>query len=628
VDFRILGPLEARQNGDPLPLGGAKQRALLALLILRRDEVVTSERLIHELWGECPPASALKTVQVYVSQLRKALGTGQLTTHGHGYKLSLEPSQLDLDRFEALTEGARRLFDGGDPRGAAETLREALALWRGPPLADFAYEPFAQSEIARLEELRLSAIEERIDADLAMGRHAELVPELDGLAREHPVRERLRGQLMLALYHSGRQADALQAYQDARRLLDADVGLEPGRGLKELERGILAQDPALDAPPRGRAEPPALRPARKGRVLLGVGCVLLAAALAIAVAKIAGHDDVRTTASLEPGSVGLVDPSTGHLRVGIRVPGEPARLATAGETVWVGADRSRTISTINGRNIVSQVGSSGGHPTDLAIGEGGVWVVDGIAGTLTQFSPAYSEVVRRIRIRGAFVDAFGADRSDAFAPWSVAAGERGVWVTDGSPRLRLIDARRGKLAATLDLHRRLNGVAVGAGGVWAISGRGSTVLRLDPRTRRMTDRIQIVSRAGFESPYPVAIEVGAGSVWVLNANTQTVTRIDPRARGITATIPIGVERGPLRLAAGDGAAWVANDDGTLSRIDAATNAVRTFAVAPGLRDVGVVPGGIWVTAGPGSSGRASADIVTGSRASTRAIGTATCSPIY
>jgi branched-chain amino acid transport system substrate-binding protein len=154
------------------------------------------------------------------------------------------------------------------------------------------------------------------------------------------------------------------------------------------------------------------------------------------------------------------------------------------------------------------------------------------------------------------------------------------------------------------------------------------VLRLDPRTRRMTDRIQIVSRPGFESPYPVAIEVGAGSVWVLNANTQTVTRIDPRARGITATIPIGVERGPLRLAAGDGAAWVANDDGTLSRIDAATNAVRTFAVAPGLRDVGVVPGGIWVTAGPGSSGRASADIVTGSRASTRAIGTATCSPIY
>jgi streptogramin lyase len=208
-----------------------------------------------------------------------------------------------------------------------------------------------------------------------------------------------------------------------------------------------------------------------------------------------------------------------------------------------------------------------------------VWVLDGTAGTLTQFSPAYSEVVRRIRTHGAFDD-LPADRSDAFAPWSVKAGERGVWVTDGSPSLRLINPRRGKLAATLDLHRRLHGVPVGAGAVWAISGPGSTVLRLDPRTRRVTDRIQIVSRPGFESPYPVAIEVGAGSVWVLNANTQTVTRIDRRARGITATIPIGIERGPLRLAAGDGAAWVANDDGTLSRIDATSNAVRTFAVCP------------------------------------------------
>ena len=202
VEFRILGPLEVVEHDQRLVLGGPKQRALLAILLLHRGEVVSTDRLSDELWGERPPASAAKTVQAYVSNLRRALGDGLVVTRGHGYVLQTERGQLDVDRFEALVDAGRTSLGEGDARPASERLREALALWRGPPLADFAYEPFAQAETARLEEARSAALEDRIDADLALGRHAALVGELEALVREHPLRERLQGQLMLALYRA------------------------------------------------------------------------------------------------------------------------------------------------------------------------------------------------------------------------------------------------------------------------------------------------------------------------------------------------------------------------------------------------------------------------------------------
>jgi DNA-binding SARP family transcriptional activator len=231
MEFRILGPFEVSERGRPLEVGAGKQRALLALLLLSGGEVVSRDRLIDALWEENPPASAINSVHIYVSQLRKALFDGHLETRGQGYRLVLEPEQLDLGRFERLLGEGRELLARGETERAAELLRAALALWRGPPLSDFASEPFAQGEIARLEELRLAALEERIEADLALGRHDELVPELEALVRAHPLQERLRAQLMLALYRSGRQADALDAYQQARRTLAEDLGLEPGRRL-------------------------------------------------------------------------------------------------------------------------------------------------------------------------------------------------------------------------------------------------------------------------------------------------------------------------------------------------------------------------------------------------------------
>ena len=232
MEFRILGPLEVLENGRRLELGGAKQRALLAVLLLHANEVVSTDRLIDALWEEDAPETGRKALQVYVSQLRKVLGKERIATRPPGYRLGVEPDELDLARFQ-------RLLEEGHPG-------EALSLWRGPPLAEFAYERFAQNEIERLDDLRLACVEDRIEADLAMGRHAAVVGELDTLVRQHPLRERLRGQHMLALYRLGRQAEALEAYQDTRRALVEELGIDPSRELRELEQAILRQDPALD----------------------------------------------------------------------------------------------------------------------------------------------------------------------------------------------------------------------------------------------------------------------------------------------------------------------------------------------------------------------------------------------
>lgn len=254
MEFRILGPLEVWSDQRRLPLGGSKQRMLLAVLLLHRNEVVSIDRLVDELWTGRPPASAVKVVQVYVSQLRKALGGRRtqsdgedvLVTRAPGYLLRVGRDELDADRFERLVEEGRRVLGAGSPRLATRTLLEALALWRGPALAEFAHESFAQPEIGRLEELHLSALANRIDADLALGRHEELVGELEGLVAENPLRERLRGQLMLALYRAGRQADALEVYRQTRELLHSELGLDPSRALQSLERSILLQDAALE----------------------------------------------------------------------------------------------------------------------------------------------------------------------------------------------------------------------------------------------------------------------------------------------------------------------------------------------------------------------------------------------
>jgi predicted ATPase/DNA-binding SARP family transcriptional activator len=250
MDFRILGPLEVDEAGRAIPIVGGRQGALLAILLLHANEPVSTDALIDQLWGEHAPASPRKGIQVQVSRLRRALrdSSGRLLTQPNGYLLHVEPGELDLDRCERLARQGREALGTEDSGRAAEQLREALDLWRGPPLADFAFESFAQAEIGRLEELRLALIEDRIDADLACGRHAELVGELEVLVAEHPLRERLRRQLVLALYRGDRQAEALEAYRAARVTLIDELGLEPTPALRELEQAILTHDAGLQAP--------------------------------------------------------------------------------------------------------------------------------------------------------------------------------------------------------------------------------------------------------------------------------------------------------------------------------------------------------------------------------------------
>jgi DNA-binding SARP family transcriptional activator len=247
MEFRVLGPLEALDSGRTLDLGAPRQRAVLAFLLLHANEVVSSDRLAEALWPEGPPKTAAKVIQVYVSALRKTFGSSRdaLETRGPGYVLRVEPGELDLHEFERLLAAAR----GNEPAERADTLRRALALWRGAPLADFAYEQFVLAEAARLEELRQLAREERFEAELELGRGPELIADLRGLVADRPLQERPRALLMRALYRAGRQSEALDVFRAGRELLDEELGLEPGAELRELERAILRQDPALAAPP-------------------------------------------------------------------------------------------------------------------------------------------------------------------------------------------------------------------------------------------------------------------------------------------------------------------------------------------------------------------------------------------
>jgi predicted ATPase/DNA-binding SARP family transcriptional activator len=296
LELRILGPLDVSVDGERVGVGGRKQREVLAVLATRSGAAVSTDALIEAVWPEGPPATALTTLQVYVSRLRKVLGAGTIVSEGGGYRLALEPRQLDSSRFEQLTAKAAECRRAGRFEEAAGAIREALSLWRGPPLADFAYEGWAQPHIGRLDEERLACCEDRFDLELAAGRHTDLVGELQQLVREQPLRERLHGQLLLALYRSGRQADALAAYQDARTKLVEELGIEPGPELQELNRRILNQDPALAAPARPVTTQSTM-PA-PATALIGRGRELEQ------LAALIRSDDVRLVTLTGPGGVG------------------------------------------------------------------------------------------------------------------------------------------------------------------------------------------------------------------------------------------------------------------------------------------------------------------------------------
>ena len=337
MDFRILGPLEVLDQGRRVSVRRGKEQALLAYLLLHANELVASDRLVDELWGERPPPTAAKILQNAVSQLRKALGDDRLLTRPPGYFLRVEPGELDLERFEVLTERGRA---EGDPA----LLREALELWRGEPLADLRDEPFAQRASLQLEEARLAAHEDRLDADLAEGRDAELVPELEGLITEHPFDERLYRQLMLALYRAGRPGNALEVYQRARKTFDEQLGLQPGPELEELQRQILNQDDRLSAPARTPARTVAAS-RRRPRLMLVSAVALLGAALLTGL--LLWNNGGDGTPEVVPNSLVKLDPDTGKVLDVIDVGRQPVALAVVGDAVWVSNNEDETVTRVD-----------------------------------------------------------------------------------------------------------------------------------------------------------------------------------------------------------------------------------------------------------------------------------------
>jgi DNA-binding SARP family transcriptional activator len=334
MEFGVLGPVLVRRNGRDEPLGGPKQRSLLAMLLLRANEGVTRDRLIDGLWGERPPPTAAHTLDNYVSRLRKVVGDDRLERRPPGYVLRVEPGELDLDRFERAFRRGREALARERPHEAADSLREALALWRGSALADLQYEPFAHDAVQRLEERRLQAFEERVEADLALGRSGELVPELEALVREHPFRERPLGQLMLALYRAGRQAEALGAFQAGRRRLAEELGLEPGPDLQRLQAAILAQDPKLSTPRTSRA------PRRSARNRIPLRLVAAAAAATVATASLAivligtGGSGAGTVETSQSRAI-VLSAEEAAAAGSVTLPSAPAAMAAGHGSLWV-----------------------------------------------------------------------------------------------------------------------------------------------------------------------------------------------------------------------------------------------------------------------------------------------------
>lgn len=571
MEFRILGPLEVVADGAPVAIGSAKQRTLLGVLLLHAHEVVSTDALVDALWGERPPATAGKLVQVYVSQLRRALsGNDVLQTRAPGYVAVVEPEQLDASRFTALVAEARERSDADEAVAAYDA---ALALWRGPVLADVEHEAHARVEVERLEELRLAALGERIAFELDRGRHARVIAELESLTAEHPLHERFWAQLMVALYGAGRQSEALAAYQRARRALLDRVGLQPGPELRRLEKAILSHEPSLEATaPAPAALPPPGRRLRRRRVLTAAAIAAVAAAAAVTVVVAPGGGRRPAAAHVVSDSVAVVDPRTNRLVRDIRLHTRPSGIAVGSGSVWVGGRDDRTLLRLDPRSgRVTKAIGLGAEPTAIAAGDGYVWVVSAPARTLFQFD-ADTETLVRTRVFAGRVRVGPLRGQPLPPPFYLAVGAGAVWVAHGGGVVSRVDERTGAVVQIPAFSA--GGVAFGEGAVWSLASfvsepaRSFEVSRIDPRTRAVTGEIPPPSVGVPESSHPFGIAAGIGAVWVLDGPGSSVWKLDPTLERTTAVLPLR----PLPVAAVDlvaaaDAVWVAHDDGTLSRIE-------------------------------------------------------------
>jgi DNA-binding SARP family transcriptional activator/DNA-binding beta-propeller fold protein YncE len=537
VDFRILGPLEVTERGQVLEIPSGQRRALLIDLLLHANEVVPDDRLIDNLWGERPPPTAHKILQLHVSNLRKALGPARISRVPPGYVLHVEDQELDVDRV-------RRIADGD---ASPDSLREALSEWRGRALIDVEFEGFARADAERLEELRLSLLERLYSAELERGRHAEVVAELEGLVAARPLRERSRALLMLALYRSGRQAEALDRYRAGRALLVNQLGLEPSPELQRLQQQILEHDAELASP-----TPRPLR--RRHAAIVGLAAGVLAAAVGLAFLLQNGASAVKPSAD----SLLAVAATDGRFLRALPVGATPRAVAATPRALFVANFGDSTFTRVD---LVRQTSSTLGlavAPTAVAAGAGAAWVGSAFGRTLVRVGAATGS------FDGSVVLAHPVD--------ALAAGRGGVWaVNEEAGTLTHIDPTT--LRARV-LHRRFagpSGVAVAGGNVWVAESFARRLVRLNPATGDFTT-IKLTLT-------PDALSEGCGSIWLTNPAENEVTQIDESSLRERL---IAVGESPIAVSASGSTAWVADDlSHTLEQIDCRRGAVTRTIVLGG-----------------------------------------------
>ena len=611
--YGVLGQLELHDGGVKVPIAQGHQRLLLAVLLVHANEPVSSERLVDALWTGPAPPTAARSLHNLVSGLRKALGEGHLLTEAHAYRLCVGEDALDAHRFLALSARGRVALTAGHPRVAASLLGSALALWRGPAYGDLAAEECLRAEANRLEELRLTAVEDRIDADLALGPNRELVAEIEALVAEHPLRERLRGQQMRALYRCGRQADALAAYTHARRHLVDELGIEPTPALREVERAVLDQDPALGGAPEFAARPRA--PARVSsaerrlRLLAGVGALLLAGAIAAAVLIDHAKRAPTLIAAAAGDSLAAIDPRTNQIVEQVTVGATPTRLAAGSGVVWALNADDRTVSRVDLKMKTVRTFSVETTPIDLVADGDELWIAQatrfgGMGETPEKASVTLVEPMSGAERHTTALSVPAGAALPVLPGQLLAAGDHAVWAVAPPGWVHRIDARTGRLRTQRSLLAL--GIASGDGQVW-IRDRRRRAVRLDPVTGRV---IAVVSLPAHSVD---ALAVGEHGVWLAASADGTLWRIDPE-RLTVRTIDVGV--GADSVAVGAGAIWVGNSlGGTVTRVDPASNRVTArIRVGGAPRGLAIGNGRVWISlAGTGRAAAAPRGLRPGAR---------------
>jgi DNA-binding SARP family transcriptional activator/ABC-type branched-subunit amino acid transport system substrate-binding protein len=608
--WRVLGSLEVVSAGRSVPLGPPQQRRLLALLVLWRNAPVATDQLVDALWEEEAPATAGKAVQVYVSRLRKVLPAGCLTTEGRSYRLVVEAGDLDLDVFAACCAEARAAR-GREPARAIEAFDRALALWRGRCLPELDGVRTVAGDRAHLEEERLRAIEDRSQLLLEAGDAERVTMDLAPVVAAEPLRERPRAQLMLALYRSGRQAEALDVFREGRRVLVEQLGIEPSPELRRLHQAILEQDPALGG---GRPLPAARRGRRRGR------------ALAVAAAAVVVTGTVLATGAERPpplratvDSIVGLDPRTGRIVHVVPTGSTPVGAAAAGGALWVANAGDRTVTRIDpatGR-VTATIGIEG-EASAIAAGRDAVWVAGAATGHGTG---TLTRIDARTRTTESFVVRRG-DGGNHYAPpsptalavagdrvWANHLGQRLVWVGEG--------AEAPLHYADLGPDRSTDAVVATREGVWVSSAASARVVLVDAEGR-IRREVPLPAEPGREAA-PFALAAGFGALWVADPQGGAVVRVE----GGRATARVRVGGRPTRVATGAGAVWALDRGrGVVVRVDPTSRVVTArVRVHPATTNIAVAGGKLWATVGGGPGRSAPRAPVAG-----RGVTTAACRP--